>query len=61
MRVIYPANVTMIAATGYGSEEDKARTRQAGFDEHFVNPANLDERQGVIVRAGGFNRTVTLQ
>jgi CheY-like chemotaxis protein len=28
----------LVALTGYGQEEDRRRTRQAGFDHHFVKP-----------------------
>lgn len=30
----------MIALTGYGSESDRLLTRQAGFDQHMVKPAD---------------------
>lgn len=33
----------LIAYSGYGQAEDRARTRQAGFDEHLVKPASLEE------------------
>ena len=32
----------LIALTGYGLPEDRARTRAAGFGEHFVKPVDLD-------------------
>ncbi|MEW6373662.1 MAG: ATP-binding protein [Pseudomonadota bacterium] len=31
----------LIAATGYGQDEDRARTAAAGFDHHFVKPLDL--------------------
>jgi PAS domain S-box-containing protein len=31
-------NVVLAALTGWGQEEDKRRTREAGFDHHFVKP-----------------------
>jgi signal transduction histidine kinase/DNA-binding response OmpR family regulator len=31
----------MIALTGYGQAEDFDRSREAGFDRHFVKPANV--------------------
>jgi CheY-like chemotaxis protein len=31
-------NVTIVALTGWGQEEDKTRSRQAGFDSHLVKP-----------------------
>ncbi|GAB4014936.1 hypothetical protein GCM10028773_03240 [Spirosoma koreense] len=30
--------VVVIALTGYGQEEDRQRTREAGFDAHLVKP-----------------------
>ena len=34
-------DVMLIAVTGYSSEEDVRRAREAGFDYHFGKPANL--------------------
>lgn len=31
-------NVVLVALTGWGQEEDRLRTRQAGFDYHLVKP-----------------------
>lgn len=36
------ADVRLIALTGWGSPEDRKRTREAGFDDHLVKPANLE-------------------
>jgi CheY-like chemotaxis protein len=30
-----------VALTGYGTQEDKQKSRAAGFHHHFVKPANL--------------------
>ncbi len=32
------AHTTLVAVTGWGSEEDQARSREAGFDHHFTKP-----------------------
>ena len=32
----------LVAVTGYGQEEDRRRSREAGFDYHFVKPVELD-------------------
>ena len=32
--------VTLVAVTGYGREEDRRRAEAAGFDMHFVKPAD---------------------
>ena len=36
------ARMTIIAVTGYGQDEDRERTRAAGFDRHLVKPVDLD-------------------
>jgi CheY-like chemotaxis protein len=33
--------VLIVALTGYGQEEDVRRSMEAGFDHHFVKPADL--------------------
>ncbi|MEO6362408.1 MAG: hybrid sensor histidine kinase/response regulator, partial [Caldimonas sp.] len=33
--------LTIIAQTGWGQEEDRRRTRAAGFDHHFVKPLDV--------------------
>jgi CheY-like chemotaxis protein len=36
-------DTVIIAISGYGHEEDRARSKQAGFDHHLVKPINSDE------------------
>ena len=38
----------LIALTGYGQAEDFERSREAGFDHHFVKPADLKAIQAAI-------------
>ncbi|HEX2138722.1 MAG TPA: response regulator, partial [Woeseiaceae bacterium] len=33
----------LIALTGWGQQEDRQRTREAGFDRHMVKPVKHDE------------------
>jgi PAS domain S-box-containing protein len=33
--------LTIVAITGYGSSDDRTRSREAGFDHHLVKPASL--------------------
>ena len=40
-----------IALTGYGMEEDVARSRDAGFAVHITKPVNFDRLQEAIERA----------
>jgi CheY-like chemotaxis protein/two-component sensor histidine kinase len=37
-----PAAAYLVAMTGFGNEEDKRRTRAAGFDAHLTKPVELD-------------------
>jgi CheY-like chemotaxis protein len=34
------AKMRMIALTGWGSEEERRRSREAGFDDHWVKPVD---------------------
>jgi len=34
--------VRLIALTGYGRDEDRDRSREAGFDHHLVKPVDLE-------------------
>ena len=36
-------NVVLVAITGYGHEEDRRRSQEAGFDMHLVKPFDLDD------------------
>ena len=44
----------LIALTGYGQASERARGRDAGFDEHLVKPVNVAEPGGLLseLRAG---------
>ncbi len=39
-----------VAVTGYGQPADKARARDAGFDEHLVKPVSIDEVMRVVTK-----------
>jgi PAS domain S-box-containing protein len=43
--------IRLFALTGYGQESDRQKTRDAGFDHHFVKPIELDAIEAVL--AGG--------
>jgi signal transduction histidine kinase/DNA-binding response OmpR family regulator len=45
----------LIALTGYGRDEDRARAAEAGFDCHFTKPANPLDVQAAIGRGRGAN------
>jgi CheY-like chemotaxis protein len=40
--------VRLVALTGHGREEDRQRTRDAGFDHHLVKPVDLDELEKLV-------------
>ena len=43
---------TIVALTGWGGEETRARTREAGFDLHLTKPASVDDvRKALAFRA----------
>jgi signal transduction histidine kinase len=41
-------DIFLVAVSGYGQAEDRARTKAAGFDEHFVKPVRLDDLLEVL-------------
>jgi CheY-like chemotaxis protein len=40
IRAQLDGRIRLVAVTGYGSSEDRARSREAGFDEHLVKPVD---------------------
>jgi CheY-like chemotaxis protein len=44
--------MTLIAQTGWGQEEQRRRTTEAGFDHHVVKPADIDDVVALFPRAG---------
>ena len=40
----------LVALTGWGTKRDMARSRAAGFDEHFTKPAQVDEVDALLAR-----------
>ena len=35
-------NAVLVAQTGWGQEEDRCRSHEAGFDDHLVKPMTLE-------------------
>ncbi|MEO8005115.1 MAG: ATP-binding protein [Betaproteobacteria bacterium] len=46
----------IIAQTGWGQEDDKRRTREAGFDEHLVKPVDPAQVARLVGEASGVRR-----
>ncbi|MDR7295891.1 signal transduction histidine kinase [Pelomonas aquatica] len=44
------AKTLLVALTGWGSEEDKKRSRAAGFDEHLTKPASEEVLTALLAR-----------
>jgi CheY-like chemotaxis protein len=45
--------VVLVAVTGWGQEEDRLRSRAAGFDDHLVKPADPVALQHLLASAHG--------
>lgn len=41
-------NSVLVALTGWGQEEDRYRTSEAGFNHHFVKPAELEHFESLL-------------
>jgi len=44
------AQTLLVALSGWGAEEDKARSRAAGFDAHLTKPASMDAVAALLAR-----------
>jgi CheY-like chemotaxis protein len=42
---------TLVACTGYGREDDRARAVEAGFDRHVVKPVGADTLMEILADA----------
>ena len=46
-------DILLIALTGWGRDDDRTKTAQAGFDHHLVKPLDLRALSGLLVAATG--------
>jgi len=46
------AEVLLVAMTGYGREDDRRRSHEAGFDRHLVKPVSLDALDALLALSG---------
>ena len=44
-------NLTIVAVSGYGKDEDTKRAREAGFDDYAVKPITLDRLNQILAQA----------
>jgi PAS domain S-box-containing protein len=42
------AHALLIAVTGYGQDQDRQRTKAAGFDHHLVKPADIKQLSAIL-------------
>ena len=47
-------NVVLVALTGWGQEDDRRRSREAGFDHHLVKPVDPQELERLLAETGVF-------
>ena len=40
--------MTLIAVTGWGQEDDRARAREAGFHHHMIKPVEPERIQEIL-------------
>jgi CheY-like chemotaxis protein len=45
-------DIRLVALTGWGAEEDRARTHAAGFDHHLLKPAFPEQVQAILAASG---------
>ena len=41
-------DITLVALTGWGQEEDRRRTRDVGFDSHLVKPVDRNALESLL-------------
>jgi DNA-binding response OmpR family regulator len=44
----WSANTQLVALSGWGQEEHKARARDAGFDHYLVKPVSVEALERVL-------------
>src|SRR5436190_17233743 len=55
-RVVRAGNAAprlMVALSGYGEEQDRLRSREAGFDKHLVKPVDPDVLRAIMAGVVG--------
>jgi PAS domain S-box-containing protein len=48
LRALLPGPLVLVAVTGYGQPSDRARSAQAGFDEHLVKPISIETALAIV-------------
>lgn len=50
-----PADLLLVALTGYGRESDLMQAKEAGFDQHLLKPASLEQLQRLLEQRSSLN------
>jgi CheY-like chemotaxis protein len=48
LRDEFGTNMTIVAVTAYGRDEDRLRTRKAGFDAHVTKPIDASLLESIV-------------
>ncbi|MDP9109728.1 MAG: ATP-binding protein [Pseudomonadota bacterium] len=49
--VPHMADVTLVALTGWGGEQDRAQSREAGFNHHLIKPVDMKDIESLLAAA----------
>jgi CheY-like chemotaxis protein len=52
IRAALGSNIRLVALTGWGQDEDKRRSREAGFDRHLTKPPDPEVLEQLIAECG---------
>jgi PAS domain S-box-containing protein len=50
IRAQFGSNIVLIAVTGWGQEQDKKRSKEAGFDYHFTKPIDVSALEKILAQ-----------
>lgn len=51
LRAQFGYDISLVALTGYGQEEDRQLAKEAGFDEHLVKPVSIVDVERVLAKS----------
>jgi CheY-like chemotaxis protein len=50
LRAEFDSSLILIALTGWGTDQDRERSREAGFDYHLTKPVDLAALESMLTR-----------
>jgi two-component system CheB/CheR fusion protein len=51
LRAEFGMDITIVAVTAYGRDEDRQRTRKSGFDAHVTKPLDVGLLESIVTTA----------